>query len=141
MSAFLCTPHHIGRLARWYADKRPGHSGDPEEYATVLAMGNIDSIVARYTDTGDGDGACQAFANLSRRDYLKECIDNAQAQDAQDLTTIEVLKACDCLEYQSCEDGHYFTSDAFRLLSWIRKQAVDDLPGYKDANGWELEEQ
>lgn len=144
MSAFLCSPYHIGRLARWLADHRGG-SGDAAEYATVLGMANIESIIARYPDTEEGnhgkrgDGACEAFIGTGREAYLHACIRDALDTPADDLTPADICKAADCLEYQSCEYAGYRASDAFMLLNWIRKEAIEQAFGeaYRDA-AWEL---
>lgn len=49
------------------------------------------------------------------------------------LTAVEVLKACDCYDYQSCETDDYHETTAAKLVDRIRKSAIGKLPGYEDA--------
>jgi len=46
---------------------------------------------------------------------------------------VQVLKTCDCLEYQSCEHPEWEQSDACKFLTMVRHRAVSALPGYDDA--------
>lgn len=47
-----------------------------------------------------------------------------------------VLKALDCLEYQSCEHPGWQNSCARAFVERLRSQSIHDLPGYDDAPGW-----
>lgn len=47
---------------------------------------------------------------------------------------VALLKAADCLEYQSCEHPGWQTSRAKALLDSIREGAWRQLPGYAEAN-------
>lgn len=49
------------------------------------------------------------------------------------LTPIDIIKLCDCLEYQSCEHPGWETSWAKDLLDRVRRAATRELPGYEDA--------
>ena len=46
---------------------------------------------------------------------------------------VEVLKACDCYEYQSCEHPGWATSEAHAYIEALRRHAWQSLVGYEDA--------
>ena len=55
--------------------------------------------------------------------------------------SVEVLKALDCYEYQSCEHDGWESSDAHAFCKALRATATAFLPGYNDApwgapQGW-----
>lgn len=50
-----------------------------------------------------------------------------------------VLKAIDCLEYQSCEHPGWLDSEARVFYQALRRAAITELPGYSDAEGWPIQ--
>ncbi len=46
---------------------------------------------------------------------------------------VQVIKACDCYEYQSCEHTGWLTSEARAYIDALRSLAWTSLPGYDDA--------
>jgi len=46
---------------------------------------------------------------------------------------VQVLKACDCYEYQSCEHSEWESSQAKAIIDTLRRHAWQALPGYEDA--------
>lgn len=48
-------------------------------------------------------------------------------------TPVEVLKACDCYEYQSCEHPEWPRSEACSFVEALRGKAIHGLAGYGDA--------
>ena len=49
------------------------------------------------------------------------------------LTALDIIRLCQCLEYQSCEHPEWPTSWARTFLQSVVDTAVNDLPGYDDA--------
>jgi hypothetical protein len=49
------------------------------------------------------------------------------------LTPVELLKAVDCLEYQSCEHEGWNKSEAKKECERLRAIATRNLPGYNEA--------
>jgi len=47
---------------------------------------------------------------------------------------VAILKAINCLEYQSCEHDEWETSEAYKILDGIKSYAIYALPGYEAAN-------
>jgi hypothetical protein len=50
-----------------------------------------------------------------------------------------VIKAADCLDYQSCEHPEWDKSEAKQLLDAIRAAAISKLPGYEEAE-WAIDD-
>ena len=158
MSAYIVTPEHIralavfaaGRTGTGYGQARrrvdasilrhlggEDMGGKPEAavasyFADVLYQENIRSVRARYPDDkwDDLPGLCVkpirvpvSAAHMARPDPLRP---------------VDILKMCDCLEYQSCETSDYHGTTAATLLQAIRKAAISELDGYDDAP-WEYD--
>lgn len=148
MSAFIVHRIHVAALVRFHqlADRgrddfralvpppEPGGAWDvrhytPQSAADCLMAENVRSVRARYEDA-DRSGM---VAPADLEGFLPE-----EIEAAPELTPLEALKACDCLEYQSCETEEYRASAAYWLLDAIRGRAIHSLHGYGSAEGWSL---
>jgi hypothetical protein len=49
------------------------------------------------------------------------------------LKPVEVIKACDCYAYQSCETPDWEDTEAYKICRQIREDAIHRLPGYEEA--------
>jgi hypothetical protein len=137
MSAFICNPEHFHALASfvtlgnlynppgiepaWLRDRCREHgvemSGDiASTVARILYLENVRSVDHLYQESNDIDPE-----HWTLRGYPKL------------FNPVHILKMCDCLEYQSCENEDYRDSLAYLLLERIRKHAIHNLPGYDDA--------
>lgn len=155
MSAFLCSPYHIGRIAA-FAEKEAGAyarywiptlngyqapSGtDPERAALIaayLASLNAESVMVRYDldDLDDAPGLLPGWTEVV--DYQAACAAAAR-QRASRHDVFDILDAVRCLRYQSCETTGWVESDGFRALAWITDVAVAKLLESEEAHGWEL---
>lgn len=142
MSAYLCDTKMFARLAR-FATPEPRCGVMPYmleargcaslagriaaadgnvalAYARLLQAANVASVAARY-------GADAANVELIGAD-------DVEVVRAAELPAVAILKACDCLEYQSSETDDWYTSDAKILVDAIRENAIDELPGYAEAH-------
>jgi len=54
------------------------------------------------------------------------------------LSPVEILKACDCYDYQACETPDYYQSDAAKIVDQIRHHAIANLPGWDKADCWPI---
>lgn len=124
MSCFVVPDYHVDVLVSW----------------AVLrgAPAFIEGLTPRTL------AACLARANRAayRARYGEQCEDPAPYRhpDAQRLSFTQVVKACDCLDYQCSDWPDWPDSVAQRALSRIREHAIRlALPGYDDA-AWTLEE-
>ena len=46
---------------------------------------------------------------------------------------VDILKACDCYDYQACETPDYEQSQAAKIIHKIRMNAIRTMPGYDQA--------
>jgi len=92
----------------------------------MLHQENVKSLAARYPGDFQNFGPPHEF---SESDIMR----------APRLSTVEVLKACACLEYQSCEHDGWKSSRALRFLESVRNAAIAALPGW-DAAPWGIDD-
>lgn len=132
MSAFMVSDNHIGAIIRWYVEQYSDHGrayramdrDDAPAAMSLLAAENAKSVNARYPDHAPEVGT--VFAEDVPLDLFPV------------LTAVEVIKACECLRYQSCETDTYETSRAAELTRQIESAAVCSLPGYAAAR-WAID--
>lgn len=128
MSCFIVTPSHVSALVRWACrngvsvyhsnpSRRLDIAGNEQETCDILLVENVASFNYRY----------------------KETVEEAMVYDtfATSLRPIDVIKACHCLEYQSCEHPQWESSTAKAIVNAIVDAASRALPGYDDAP-WEI---
>lgn len=135
MSAFVCKRSMVAGIARWAAASRvqmgyrlnheDGIYGEYRETYKKLMHQNVLSVCYRYSEDPD----------LYRESLVAP--EYEEAPDPAGYSVVQLLKAVDCLEYQSCETPGYYTSDDYRQLDGIRRRMVAALPGYEDAE-WGL---
>jgi hypothetical protein len=105
---------------------RSDESERAAEVANLLWRENIASVSARYP-------------NESRATLPGPCYENFVIEPAEFpasfkvINPVQVIKACDCYEYQSCEHEAWKTSEAHAFISALRSAAWRALPGYDDA--------
>lgn len=143
MSAFQVSPAHIGAILRWYlfdlgpAEWRPrwrDHQPTREDaidMAAALAFECYRSVRYRYPD-GELPGPV-AFEDSP------VVVDVSNLGVYKQLSAVGVIKACHCLEYQSCEHPEWQSSEAKRLLTDISNTAIGRLPGY-EAAAWHIDD-
>ena len=144
MSAYVVDREHIIYLVRaaqalsitrygmsWYHDGQHHElkGGDLTEeirVANMLWQENITSVRYRYPD--------DTF------DTMPGPIGETYVMDERDLTffwdafnPIQVIKSCNCYEYQACEHPGWETSEAHCFIDSLKEHAMRSLPGYDDA--------
>ncbi len=82
---------------------------------------NVTSVSARYPGDRSLPGPCDS-------DY--QYPENPPRHTEFD--PVQILQACDCYEYQSCEHDSWPGSEAKAFIDALRKTAWSSLPGYKD---------
>ena len=50
---------------------------------------------------------------------------------------VEIIKACRCYDYQTCETPDWEESEAYAIVRLIESRAINSLPGYDDAE-WNI---
>ncbi len=120
MSAFIVTHDHINAIISFACQYNiAGVAGREQATAELLLAENTRSVNHRY-----------------RENTPVETI-VFSSQDPT-LSPIEVIKACDCLDYQSCETDDWRSTPACKLLESIQSHAVRQLDGYQKAP-WEIQ--
>ena len=149
MSAYICSPSHIGILAAYaavndcaiYRWRMSDSILTAQNVAKGLALENIRSVAHRYPDDKDGErpGPC-----LKDADIIEACQIYAghfakrlggvivMAEDV--LEPVQVLKLVSSLDYQSCETDDWEMTLAAQQLRWIMSDAISHLDGYEDAD-------
>lgn len=128
MSAFIVSHKHINVLVSFagahntsaYSTSRKARipiAGNEQAIAELLLAENTRSVNHRYTSNDQAEEIHFRFENT--------------------LNSVAILRACACLEYQSCEADDYESTDAFAVLKAIRAAAIESLPGYSEAD-WEI---
>ena len=131
MSAWIVTKLHIAAMVKWYATAKYGRECERdashycdlgpswnERKAALLYAENVRSVNHRYPNHEPSEPV--AFTEREIR-------------TAPDLTPVQMLKACACLEYQSCETEDYRETEAYKLMKRMENAAIGALPGYEDA--------
>lgn len=154
MSAYVVDRHHIVYLVEaamsrtittsppftwWHGDnpnpdqrhhRLDGDDLDEWERVTnMLWQENIKSVQCRYPDTynnpQDMPGPIDEDFRITQQDH-RFCL-----WDRFD--PVQVLKACNCYRYQSCEHPAWESSEAHAFIQSLKSHAISSLPGYENA--------
>lgn len=149
MSAYLCDPHHAAYLAAYAVVEKivpyrglHAHGYDDEivkglrernlktipDLAVALARANVASLEERY---GNIDKVFEEGYGLAN--YLADVREAADPKSVWDFTPVQVIKAANCFDYQTCEIDAYEDLWVSKLLNSIVNNAIHDLPGYDKA--------
>jgi len=128
MSAFIVNDYHINAIITygvrndayyWTGTERIKLNEETAPaLATKLYRANVQSVNRRYNERNRSAGFQYQPVSISH------------------LTAADIVRACDCLEYQSCERVEWERSQARKLLQAIRNEAVSVLTSNSQA--WEL---
>ena len=131
MSAFVVSDKHINSLLS-YANKSNMY---------MINLPNGSNLYFDNTDELTQMG--QILLNENYRSVNFRYNDNDQPYEFQFefapiLSPVEIIKACQCYQYQACETDNYKDSSAYRIVDWIMNNAISNLPGYEQA-GWDID--
>lgn len=135
MSAWVVSDEHINVLLWAGMRSRPNiplvwYFGNPtqrgsldydtaDEVGQMLRNVNIDSVNHRYNGPEPGTGV---YPEYRYRQPL-----------CMSWTPVEVLKAIECYEYQTCEIPGWHDSEAYAFCRELRFRMIAALPGYDTA--------
>ncbi len=120
MSAFVVSPKHIRALAQAVQGARCARE-TVYEVADILWDENVASVCHRYSE----DAAL----------YPKPEWTFGLPVPYSD---VQILKAINCYEYQSCEHPGWQDSKARSICAALTAAVIHRLPGYSNAK-WEIE--
>jgi len=152
MSAYIVDNNHIAYLLRAATSPaitlsarmtwawRTADSGDllhaeiwagaPEQrfraVGNMLLQANVDSVSTRYA-------ACKHTELPGAKGQTLFCDFGTPIPHFNRIKAVEVLKSCDCYEYQSCEHSGWRNSQANAFVTCLRSCAIDKLAGYEEA--------
>ena len=98
--------------------------GDSVRVGNMLWDENRESVSYRYQDGENLPGPIGENYTITAKDFH---IPLAHVDPVQ------VLKACDCYEYQACEHRGWEDSEAHAFIQALRERAYQALPGYDEA--------
>ena len=130
MSAFIVNDYHINALTSfavrhdvsfyWKGQRYVFNRDTAHQLAEELYSENVRSVNARYNERTRRKGFT----------FTRVLIDHLDPED--------IIRACDCLRYQSCETNNYDRTLARAATNAIREEAINHL---LDGNGcWELQQ-
>jgi len=141
MSAYLCSPDHIGQLASAMSCHIPVGNKNIfwKEMAKLLANANWVSIEEKYGETeakwmNDGYGV---------EVFEAKCVEKALITDTS-LKPIDLIKMAKAFSYQACESSYWdaanYESDYVGKwhIDYFIHNMITQLPGWDDAP-WEYE--
>lgn len=112
MSAFVVPHAHITVLAVFIKQHGIGPSKSVQEIGEMLYAENVKSVCYRYADKPEEYGK---FAIDERAAFIRPSL-------------VQILKAANCLDYQSCEHPGYYDSDTRCLMELVMRAAIKDVP-------------
>ena len=129
MSAFICSPEHIGAIAHFlvkdsYYERR---FGGLKKVVEALVDTNIESVEYRYSDIKGI--SVEEFIGMTRNELVREAIRPTKRR----YSPIEVAKLAFSYQYQSCEHPGWKDSKAYEIVECVIGQAVREMPGYEAA--------
>lgn len=118
MSAFLCGKDHIDLLVSNCADQWfyngawvTLHDTPRTEIGRILIAENITSLYTRYTDEWWGTW---------HKDYVHTPVTDPVSPE-------QIVKACHCLSYQSCEHDGWARSQAYAIVNATREHYIREI--------------
>ena len=150
MSAYIVEKAHVvylveaaindthGSAFRWWTGERPNlesHSLDRCDYeraaevANMLWCENIKSVSNRYPHESSATlpGTTEKSRVITARDF--------EGVRWLRFDPVQVIKACHCFDYQSCEHDEWEASEAKAFIEALKASVCHRLPGY-DAAQW-----
>lgn len=132
MSAFILNEYHLRTMVeyalaqrvnayhkgKWYRSSDPGAA---DLFLTVLYRQNVRSVDARYQEGNEVE-------SLRYRPTGRPAV-----------SAVQMIKACNCYDYQACETDDYYETLAYAISDAIRAAAGRLVPGYEEAS-WVIDE-
>lgn len=133
MSAFVASDRHINAIVKF-------------GMAHAARFHNWDGVEIKFDDTGRNHTIARILyrANVdavNQRYNMNEPYGTFvfTSEDVPSLSALEVIKACNCYEYQASEWTEYFHSGAYKAIRAVIECAIPHLEGYSEANGWSID--
>lgn len=129
MSAFVVSDKHINSLLTWANINMDGINLPDGDILSFKVVDDLQKLAQILLD--------ENYKSVNYR-YNRNDSETIEFHFTPVLTPVEILKACECFDYQACETNDYKESAAYRIIDWIKGSAIGKLPGYESA-AWEIE--
>lgn len=121
----------------WNGDRHELTRLTADRVGQMLLTENVRSVDYRYPGGEDLPGR-YVMATLPGFDVEVRAPEYLQpytftASPHRHWKPVEILKAIDCFEYQSCETDDWRETEAYAFCQALRSRMIDQLPGYDDA--------
>lgn len=137
MSAFIVSENHINVIVSYFVDSRPMYRlyakingayqylthENAAKVAQTLYAENVRSVDVRYSEENDSRYTFK-YLPMARLHY----------------SIADIAGALDCLEYQSCETDDYYRTEAYALITAMRKRLLKRLQDHEGCDTWEIVE-
>ena len=151
MSAFIVNDRHIDYLVSagmkwgivWLAPSET--PADVYQRGAPWGPGSVENVKRRsrkITSKADAEKA-GAMLSATNRESVNHRYNENEIEEMYsfrrvfELEAVQVIKALDCYEYQSCEHPEWEASEALNFCNALRSMAGHKIPGYDDAQ-WEI---
>lgn len=135
MSAFIVNENHINVIVSYFVGSCYPYglwakiNGEYQYLTRENAAGvaqtlyaqNVRSVDVRYSEENDSTHAFQYVPAAKMR-----------------FSIAQIAGALDCLEYQSCETDDYYQTEAYTILTAMRKHLLKQLQEREHADTWEI---
>jgi hypothetical protein len=124
----MCSENHLSLLANAAGDD----TAAKDAAFKLLVAENLRSLNHRYPGEDDWDGSDMVRREAPASELVEEALKARPARSpwqfdgalsAKVLAT-QIIKCCDCYDYQACETDDYEQSEAKALVEKIRAQAI-----------------
>jgi hypothetical protein len=130
MSAFIVSKKHIDALGAFAI--RPEYGAQPSYYfKNQLCRIDLPDYAGQVLWDGTSNRLITGMMIVIKpENYTFD-------YTARSPPAVQIIKLCNCLDYQSCETPDWKDTRAYALLDNIRERAIRELPGYDNAP-WDL---
>jgi len=126
MSCYLVSDDHINALISWA-------QWNKVTFRVLVGDGSVtidyDAVRQELRRTNE-ESYHTRYAHL---DGISKEHEPVKGKSGPALPVIEILKLCNCYDYQACEFDGWEASDAYAFMRELRSHVVRALPGYEQA--------
>lgn len=132
MSAFIVSDKLLNVILTMAVVKNASYYWKPNNMRVDISRKNASEIGQKLLDENFRS------VNYRYRENDKAERFEYRAVRSDDYSAVDVLKAINCLDYQSCETDDWSESEAWAILDGIKDTMIRNLPGYEASRGWSL---
>lgn len=132
MSAFIVSDKLLNVILTMAVVKKASYYWKPNNMRVDINRANASEIGQKLLD--------ENFRSVNYRYREKDKAERFEyrAVRSDDYSAVDVLKAINCLDYQSCETDDWDQSEAWAILDGVKDSMIRSLPGYEASRGWSL---